>query len=374
MTNINQATSVSTKEEPIRIGVAKTPEEKREVYRLRYSIYAEEIGYDLADADHNIKLLYDELDEWAILLTAHIGSTLIGTVRVNIGRISEFSSDLVQTYRMAKFRKFYNEEDDPFFTVISRGMVTSQYRSSATIYLFTVKMYELSCAYQVQFAFLNCTFHLIPFYEHTGQVRIDKNTIDPNDNSSLASLVMLIDDVEHLRTVGSPLFRIARKRTSLNSKATDWFYSEFFREIKTTVNSRLVSEEELWTIMYQYFGNRPNNNISLLKGLSVSEAKLFLHSCGSLVHCHVGDYIAACGSTSQELIILLSGRARSSLYGILLPGQYCGENGLEYPTTRSSSVIALVDLDILVLSFYNFGNFRKRHSVIACKILCNLQK
>lgn len=374
MKNITQTTSVSTKEELIKIGVATTPEEKREIYQFRYNIYAEEIGYDLADADHENKLLYDELDEWAILLTAHIGTTLIGTMRVNIGKISDFSSDLVQTYRMDKFRKFYNEEDDPCFTVISRGMITPQYRSSATMYLFIVKVYELCCNYQVQFAFSNCTFHLIPFYEHTGQIRIDKNTIDPNDNSSLASLVMLIDDVEHLRTVGSPLFRIARKRTSLNSKVTDWFYSEFFHEIKTTVNSRLVTKEELWTIMYQYFGNTPNHSISLLNGLSVSEAKLFLHSCGTLVHCHVDDYIASCGSKSQELIILLSGKARSSLYGILLPGQYCGENGLEYPTTRSSSVIALVDLDILVLSFYNFGNFRKRHSVIACKVLFNLQK
>jgi hypothetical protein len=112
--------------------------------------------------------------------------------------------------------------------------------------------------------------------------------------------------------------------------------------------------------------------MSLLNGLTVSEAKLFLHFCGSLVHCHVGDVIVSSGSISQELIILLSGRARSSLDGILLPGQYCGENGLKHPITQFSSVIALVDLDILVLSLYNFGIFRKRHSVIASKILYNL--
>lgn len=374
MKNINQVTSVSTKEEPIRIGIATTPEEKREVYRFRYNIYAEEIGYNLAKADHQNKLLYDELDEWAILFTAHIGTILIGTTKMNIGKISDFPTDIVQAYRMDKFKKFYNEEEDPLFTVISKGMVTPQYRSSATMYLFIVKMYQLCCAYQVQFAFLNCTFHLISFYEHTGQIRIGKNTIDANDNSSLASMVMLIDDAEHLRTVGSPLFRIARKRTSLNSKVADWFYSEFYHEIKTTVNSRLVTEEGLWAIMHQYFKNMPNYNISLLNGLSVSEAKLFLHSCSSIVHCYVGDYIASCGSTSQELIILLSGRAQSSLYGILLPGQYCGENGLEYSIRHSSSVIALTDLDILVFSFYNFSNFRKRHSAIACKILYNLRK
>lgn len=371
MKNINQATSVSTKEEPIRIGIATTPEEKREVYRFRYSIYAEEIGYDLAYDNEN-KLLYDELDDWAILLTAHIGSILIGTARVNIGRISDFSSDLVQTYRMAKFRKFYNEEDDPCFTVISRGMITRRYRSSVAMYLLIAKMYELSCNYQVKFSFLNCNFHLISFYEHYGQIRIDKNTLDPNDKSSLTSMVMLIDDVEHLRAVGSPLFRIARKRTALNNKVADWFYSEFFHEIKTNVNSRLVTEDELWVIMFRYFDNMPTQKISLLNGLSISEVKLFLHSCSSIVHCHIGDRITSCGNISQELIILLSGKAHSSQKGMILPGEYCGDNGLADLTKHVSTVIALDDLDILVLSYYNFSSFRKRRPDIARKILSNL--
>jgi len=371
MTNINQAISVSTKEEPIRIGVATTPEEKREVYRLRYNIFAEEIGYDLSEVDHQNKLLYDDLDESAILLTAHVGSILIGTTRVNIGKISDFPPDIVQAYCMDKFKKFYNKEDNPYFTVISRGMVSPQYRSSATIYLFSVKMYELCCDYQVQFSFLNCTFHLIPFYEHIGQVRIDKNTIDPNDNSSLASMVMLLDDVEHLRVVGSPLFRIARKKNLLNNKVADWFYSEFFHEIKTTINSRLIAPEELWTIMCQY-SDDSNYNIPLLSSLSSWEAKLFLHSCGSIVHCHIGDRITSCGNISQELIILLSGTAHSSQKGTILSGEYCGDNGLADLTKHVSTVIALDDLDILVLSYYNFSSFRKRRPDIAHKILSNL--
>lgn len=374
MKNINQATSVSTKEEPIRIGIATTPEEKREVYRFRYNIYAEEIGYDLPYADHENKFLYEELDDWAILLTAHVGSILIGTTRVNVGKISDFPPDIVEAYCMDKFRKFYDEEDNPYFTVISRGMVSPQFRSSATAYLFMVKMYELCCDYQVQFSFLECNFHLIQFYERTGQIRIDKNTLDPNDGSPLASLVMLIDDVDHLQAVGSPLFRTARKKTVLNRDAVNWFYSEFSHEINTTVNSRLVTAEELWTIIYQYLGNLPNHSISLLNGLSVLEAKLFLHSCGSIVHCYAGEYIASCGSISQELIILLSGTAKSSQKGTIMQGQYCGDNGLAYQTQHTSTVIALEDLDILVLSYYNFSNFMKRNSTISRKILSNLQK
>lgn len=370
MKNINQATSVSTKEEPIRIGIATTPEEKKEVYRFRYNIYAEEIGYNLAYDNEN-KLLYEELDDWAILLTAHIGTILIGTARVNIGTISDFSLDIVETYRMNKFKKFYKEGDNPYFTVLSRAMISPQYRSSAVAYLFAIKMYELSCDYQVQFGFLNCNFHLISFYERAGHVRIDKNTIDFDDCSPLAGFVILLDDIDHLRAVRSPVFRIACKRTILNKEVVNLFYAEFSHEIKTTINSRLITSEELWIVICKYSDNY-NYDIPLLSSLSSWEAKLFLHSCGSIVHCHIGDRITSWGNISQELIILLSGKAHSSQKGTILPGKYCGDNGLADLTKHASTVIALTNLDILVLSYYNFSSFRKRRPDIARKILSNL--
>jgi len=57
-----------------------------------------------------------------------------------------------------------------------------------------------------------------------------------------------------------------------------------------------------------------------------------------------------------------------------VPGKYCGDNGLADLTKHASTVIALDDLDILVLSYYNFSSFRKRRPDIARKILSNLQK
>jgi CRP-like cAMP-binding protein len=177
----------------------------------------------------------------------------------------------------------------------------------------------------------------------------------------------------HLRAVKSPVFRTACKRTTLNKEIVNLFHSEFSYEIKTTINSRLTTPEELWTIMRQYSDNH-NCSIPLLSSLSIWEAKLFLHFCGSIVHCHIGDRITSCGNISQELIILLSGKANSPQKGTILSGEYCGDNGLADLTKHAATVIALDDLDILVLSYYNFSSFRKRQPNIARKILSNLQK
>lgn len=373
MKNIASAMAVP-QEETITIGIATTHEEKREIYRLRYHIYAEEIAFKLVNADHVNKLLYDELDDdKALLLYAKVGSKIIGTGRLNIGRLSDFPYEMVQAYRMEKFKKFYDEKDDPYFAVASKGMVLPQYRSSPAMYRIMAKLYDLYCDYQVQFAFVNCNFHLIPFYEHYGSRRINKNTLDPSYGPQ-ANFVMLVDDIQHLHIVRSPLFRIARKRTLLNNEVVDWFNSEFSYEMETTVNSQLVTADELWSIICHYLGKTPNSIIPVLKDLSVLEAKIFLHSCSSIVHCHEGDYVTADGNISQELNVLLAGKVQSSSGESILPGQHFGENGLVYRTKHCSSFTALDDTTILVLSFFYFGNFIKRHPDIASKILNNLQK
>ena len=120
----HRLTSLSKDNEEIKIGIARTPEEKRAIYRLRYNIYGEEISFNLMSVDHENKLFYDEMDEWAILLYAKVGSNLIGTARINVGDIEKFSPTLVETYHMNKFKNFYEKDVHPNFAVISKGMIT----------------------------------------------------------------------------------------------------------------------------------------------------------------------------------------------------------------------------------------------------------
>jgi len=372
MKSTTQATSMHI-EEPIRIGFATTPEEKREIYRFRYTIFAEETAYNLTQADQQINLLYDDWDDWGILLSAKIGSTIIGTVRINIGKTSDFHPRVIQEYRMDKFRKFYNEEDSPYFAITSRCIIHPQYRSTSAFWLLTTKLYELLFyEYQLHFVFVSCNFHLISMYEHFGFRRINKNTTYPK-TGTVSSLV-LVNDLQHLRRVRSPLLRSSRKSSTLNEGSVAWFNSEFSYEIKSTINSRLITGDELWAIIYQYLKNISNQTIALLQGLSILEAKLFLHFCSTIVHCNPGDSITADGSISQEAIVLLSGLAISSQHATILPGQSCGNSGLVHRTVHSSTVVAETDVNILVFSFYSFISFKKRHPKIAAKIINNLQQ
>jgi hypothetical protein len=359
-----------TLEKPIVIGIAVTPEEKMEIYRLRYCIYAEEISYKLVSADHSNRLLYDELDEWGVLLYAKVGTELIGTARMNVGQIANFPSELVQIFLMDRFQKFYKGEDKQNFSFISKGMISPAYRSSSALNMLMEKIYELYCNSQVQFGFVNCNFHLIALHEHYGSRRLGINYVDPN-LGLMASFVMLVDDIEHLRAVGSPLLNIASEKKSLNNQVVEWFHSEF-AETASIINSQLVTEDELWTILCNRLGNAPNKVISILEGLSEEQAKKLLHCCGVIVPCPAGSYIVSRGDVSNELNILLSGTLQSSGENNTSNDGHIGAIGLVSRTKHPVNIVAATDVEILVLSFHYFQKFRRYWPEIANKVLHNL--
>ncbi len=372
--NDEKTNSCSTiiSENSIKICVAKTPEEKREIYRFRYQIYVEEMSKHLVAADHDNKLLYDELDEWAVLLYAKVGSEMIATYRINIGTIANFPQRVIEFLALDTFNNGIIEHGSHKFAYATKVMVTPAHRSSPALYLFMAKCYELCCYEQVQFLLGACNFHLLRLYEQLGFRRYYKNFLDPG-YGLLVPLVMLIDDVQHLRKLHSPLFRIARKRQSLNIKAIEWF-DTVFTSNSSIINSQIITEEELWSILCKRLHCLPTEVMNLLHNLSETEAKKLLHNCGILVQCDPDDILTSQGDVSYTYNILISGRLKSLTFQrpskeYITPGQHFGANGLTEQNTHTEDIAATSSAEILVLSGIAFQKFYRSHPDIAHKIV-----
>ncbi len=69
----------------VRILQASTPEEREEIFKFRYRVYAQELRKGLAGIDHARKRYADELDEHGFLLYARdqVSGQIVGTVRRN---------------------------------------------------------------------------------------------------------------------------------------------------------------------------------------------------------------------------------------------------------------------------------------------------
>jgi len=364
--------STETSENSIKICVAITPAEKREIYRFRYQIYVEEMSKHIAEADYDNKLLYDEMDEWAVLLYAKVGEEIIATYRINIGAVADFPQRVIEFLSLETFNNCIIEHGGHKIAFATKVMVAPAYRSSPVFYLLMAKCYEICCYEQVQFLFGICNFHLLRLYEQLGCRRYYKNFFCPS-LGLLAPIVMLIDDVQHFRKVRSSLYRIARKRQSLNTKAVEWFDTVFTNN-SSIINSQIITEEELWSILCKRLHCSPTEIITLLGDLSEIEAKKFLHSCGILVQCDPDDRITFQGDVSYTYNILISGRLKSLTFQnpikeYITPGQHFGANGLTEHNKHTEDITVISPAEILVLSGIAFQKFYRSHPDIAHKIV-----
>lgn len=373
-TTIREKTYVQVEErENITIGIAANFLEKMEIYRFRYQVYAEEMSKQFPAMDHANKLLFDDLDKWGVLLYAKAGQQIIGTVRVNIGRLIDFPLFWAKNLSLDRFQKYYGQNNEAEFAYSSKLLIAPAYRNSIAAPMLSAKVYELCCD-QVQFGFGVCNLYLLRFYEQLGFRQVGQHFIDPG-YGLLAPYVLLLDDIEHLRTVRSPFFRLARKRKLQNKDIVAWFRSEF-TENSTILNSQLIDEEDLWAFLQQRLGHALERMIPVLYGISASEAQKFLHCCGIVVQCRAGDQIVTSGISSYDLNILISGELESprSMQNKLriLPGQEFGVNGLVEHPKQTADITAATDAEILVLSSLAFPKFRHAYPAAADRILRNI--
>jgi predicted GNAT family N-acyltransferase len=364
--------TVGTSESSIKIGIAITPKEKKEIYHFRYQIYIEEMSKNIEEVDNANKLLYDELDKWAFLIYAKVDSKIIATARINIGMLADFPKQVIEFLSLNTFLGCNTENNINKFSYCSKLMVHPLYRNSPVLYLIIAKCYELSCHNQVQFAFSLCNLHLIRLYEQMGFHRYTKNYFF-GGYGLVVPVIFAVNDIQHLRTVRSPLFRIARKRTEINTSAVEYFNKKII-ENSPIINSQIVTEEELWSILCRDLNDSPTKVITLLRELSDTEAKRFLHSCSSLVPCDAGDIITNQGDISYSYNILISGKLKSLTFQhpikeYALPGQHFGANGLTEHNKNTENIAAVTSTHILVLSGMAFPRFFHTQPDIAHKIV-----
>ncbi|MCE5285813.1 MAG: GNAT family N-acetyltransferase [Pelosinus sp.] len=356
-------------EESIKISIAKRSEEKREIYHFRYEIYVEEMSKQLTEADHTNKLLYDDLDEQGLLLCAKVGSKIIATARINIGPVTNFPPILISQLSLDVFQ---NHKNSLNFSYCSKLMVAPSYRNSAAVYLLIAKCYELSYANNVSFVFVICNFHLIRFYEKMGFHRFGGNYFIPG-YGLMTPLVFSMDDIQHLRVIRSPLFRIARKNNSPNLQKANWFHEKFV-SASHIINSQLVTKDELWSTLCNRLGFMPTKGITLLKSLSVEEAKNFLHCCGTIVQCNPGNIVTKQSNISYSYDTLISGKLRSLTFinpvkEYAISGQHFGANGLTEHELHNETIETVDTSEILVLSGINFRKFLYSNLDAAHKII-----
>lgn len=315
--------------------IATTLAEKQQIYQFRYQVYVEEMQKQPRTANHQAKLLSDHLDETATLLYMTHENQIIATLRRNIIDASSLSSlpaSLDHIFAVSQFAAAFPQAR---FSLSSRLMVAPAWRNSTTLGALISEAYRAAREQGILFDFLHAAPWLLAFYRTLGYRCYTNHFLDPEVGLQIPQ-VLVMEDLEHLKLMRSPFYRIAR-RYSNSSTTRDWL---------------------LQLLASQRLAETPSEGLSQLaaapifQGLSQPEIQQIWEA--SVVHAIQPDEtIVRIGDPANAMFLILSGAVAVSHLGNadrsqLAAYQTFGEANLFNPLS-SEHATALTHTELLIL-------------------------
>ncbi len=178
--------------------------ERQAVYRLRYSIFVEEMGRPQRHANHLRKTIVDSLDVKGHILGAFDRGRIVGTGRLNFLRDGDidFWHDLLDLRRV-------DDVDLSRVSLSTRLMVAQQFRGGTLSALVTSRMFQFLLQQNIAVDFACCKAALLGFFQKLGYLPYSAPTLHP-DSGEVIPIRLNLLDIDHLELVRSPLRKVYR--------------------------------------------------------------------------------------------------------------------------------------------------------------------
>lgn len=366
-------------EDRICIKLAETEEEKQRIYAFRYSIYVDELQKNqLSSADHRNKIVRDKLDEHGLLFYAEVNGEIVATLRANIASNEIITDYLLENYALAPFLEKFDLSSISF---TSRLMVSRHKRGSSVLAQLLGHSYRYGLEHGLRLDFCHCQPSLLPLYKHLGYKRYTDNFVDQETGYRIP-MVLVIRDVEYMRTAHSPLVRIIRNFDALpaDTDASSWLRKKYPLATQEATHW-LLGEHSYWQYLAEKLAPLPEHALRLFQGLDEDEVKIVLKESPT-IKARPGDPIIRAGDLGDEMFLLLSGFVDvwkdENLMATFEPGEVFGELSFvakvvnHLKPIRSADVVAASDCEVLVITQSVINKLTKRAPQVAVRIAFNL--
>ena len=150
------------KSEKIEIVMCRTPQQLLEAQRMRYQIYCVELGRTSPYADHDKKILADDLDKLGTVILALQNGVPVATLRMN-----ESSQG-----PLGAMEELYGMAASPFHPqatgVCTKFMVKKEHRLGQASFRLMATAIEFAARVNIKHCFIDCIPTLLPFYKSLG--------------------------------------------------------------------------------------------------------------------------------------------------------------------------------------------------------------
>jgi Cyclic nucleotide-binding domain/Acetyltransferase (GNAT) domain len=357
------------------VHIAETEDERDAVFRFRYSVYVEELGRKLGNADHRSRRVHDEEDDkpYSMLLyTVDDDGTLSGTIRVRHWRPGEVPDKDWQAFSMERFEGLA----DLGIAEVGRLMIKPDRRGQLGLVSISCALYQLAATdFEIDAAFINCATGLVRHYRLLG-FRTYAGRLVPTPDGIEVPLVLFPSDRGYLEHAGSFL-----------TPFVDAFYGPDGRQpIDLAPYAALLDADSAPVqvdpaVVLDRVGRlraATGQQPRMLDALSEQTVRKITDR-GFLMTVPAGELLTEKGLAQREVFVILDGVFEVVDDGrrlrVLGRGDVLGEVGF-FGTSgrRSASVLAATEGQVLVLRRHFLDELREQDPACAAEILFELAR
>jgi hypothetical protein len=200
------------------------PDELMMVYRQRYLVYVEELGYQQRHADHSKRMIVEPLDNYGHIIGVLDDGVLVGSVRINSG--SELAmGNYVDLYDLRSFVPYFPDR----LSIWTKFIVAQQRRTRMMMVRLCKSCYE----YGLQeigtlFNFIDSKPPLDGYFRRFGYRQVRPDIVHP-DVGVVTPMVLPLCDGSYLERIGSPFAKL--QPVIHDHDSVPWFYERFADEL-----------------------------------------------------------------------------------------------------------------------------------------------
>ena len=253
-------------------------------------------------------------------------------------------------------------------------MIAPQFRGTNLLFQMFKKYLEFVNERRIQLIFGDCEPHLLNTYQALGfRTYTDRNVNSPA-TGYLVPLVLVAEDIDYLRRIGSPLAEVATE-FSEEAMVPDNI-DALLAGGKAVQSERMVTTEAYFQAISSAATEANGLNSGLFSDMTEEEILVCVEK-STLIDCRPGDRVIKKGNVAKNLCLALSGgfevRSEDRTIARISPGEVFGEIAFFLKAPRTMDVIA-VDAGTRLISFNDrtMRSLMQSHPEIAAKLLFNI--
>lgn len=363
--------SVAKREIITRVDVARDMEDLHVVQRFKYDVYVEEMGRYASIADHANRLLVERDDAASHNFLIRVGDDLAATMRLTWGGDGALHDRHIAQYDLAAFLDHVAPDQ---IVIGERFMIAPAFRGSTVLSDMFAAYMRFVNERRIQLIFGDCEPHLLNTYQAMGFRPYTQHNVNSPETGYLIPLVIVAEDVAHLRSIGSPLANVLQ---DFGPDARVPAKIDTLLAGGAAVKSEKMEGSEAFIADFKVMAAEANALESgLFHAMTEQEIAICLEK-SVIIRCQLEDRVIKRGNVAKNMGMVLSGRFKvcdgDKTVAEIGPGDIFGEIAFFLKLPRTMDVVAITP-GSRIISFNDrtIRNLIQSHSGTAAKLLYNI--